>query len=321
MTPTSLPASYDMRSIMDGSNFIYSSTSKPLSATLFGVYNQGQIGDCTANAGAGAMQFCQIRDVIAKLPTGAKVSTSNVIPFVPSRLFIYWNERLNSGGVSATKVDNGASMSDIIYALVNNGVCPETDWPETNYFSTKPLTIAFTDALKDVDMDVTAKISSPVTESSIISNVVATQITGAGTTLLTNIKAALYSNHPVLFGISVYSSFESTNADSTGVIPLPPTNDELLGGHALMFVGYNDNATYPSYTFNYTSNTNKPKTATQAPLTGYFTFRNSWGSGTGSNGWGNQGYGYIPYNYITNSTLTGNTSSAPEFYMVTKTSL
>jgi len=44
---------------------------------------------------------------------------------------------------------------------------------------------------------------------------------------------------------------------------------EVLGGHALVLVGYNDS-------------------------TSRFTFRNSWGAS-----WGDAGYGTIPYAYLT----------------------
>ena len=44
------------------------------------VYDQGQLGSCTANAIGGALQFDQMKQGLADV-------------FVPSRLFIYYNER------------------------------------------------------------------------------------------------------------------------------------------------------------------------------------------------------------------------------------
>jgi len=91
---------------------------------------------------------------------------------------------------------------------------------------------------------------------------------------LAHIKECLILNIPILIGVSVYNSFESTTANSTGVIPMPSSNESLLGGHCIVLVGYDDNS-------------------------GYFKFQNSWGKK-----WGDKGYGYLPYNYVTDSTLT-----------------
>ena len=44
------------------------------------VYDQGQLGSCTSNAIAGAIEFNQIK-------------AGNTAPFIPSRLFVYYNER------------------------------------------------------------------------------------------------------------------------------------------------------------------------------------------------------------------------------------
>ena len=73
------------------------------------VYDQGQLGSCTANAIAGAFEFDQIKE---KLPD-----------FTPSRLFIYYNERVIEHDVQS---DNGAQIRDGIKSVASQGVCPET---------------------------------------------------------------------------------------------------------------------------------------------------------------------------------------------------
>jgi C1A family cysteine protease len=79
---------------------------------------------------------------------------------------------------------------------------------------------------------------------------------------------------PIQFGIEVYTSFESQTAAAQGIILCPdPTTEQLLGGHALVLVGYN----HPAQTL---------------------LFRNSWGTG-----WGQSGYATIPYAYITDPNL------------------
>jgi len=70
------------------------------------VYDQGQLGSCTANAIAGAIQFDEIRSGIA--PT-----------WTPSRLFIYYHERVVEGTVDT---DSGAQLRDGVKVIATNGV-------------------------------------------------------------------------------------------------------------------------------------------------------------------------------------------------------
>ena len=56
------------------------------------VYDQGQLGSCTANAIAAAIEFDRMRQ--------------NLQDFTPSRLFIYYNERAMEGSVAT---DSGAA--------------------------------------------------------------------------------------------------------------------------------------------------------------------------------------------------------------------
>src|SRR5215475_7686356 len=65
------------------------------------VYDQGQIGSCTANAIGAAHQFSQIKQKLTS-------------PFVPSRLFIYYNERSIE---HTTGSDSGAQIRDGMKAI------------------------------------------------------------------------------------------------------------------------------------------------------------------------------------------------------------
>ena len=76
------------------------------------VYDQGQLGSCTANGIAGAIEFDRKKQ---DLPD-----------FVPSRLFIYYNERVMEGTVAQ---DAGAQIRDGIKSVAKLGAPPETDWP------------------------------------------------------------------------------------------------------------------------------------------------------------------------------------------------
>ena len=76
------------------------------------VYNQGQIGSCTANAIAAAIEFDRKKQKLSD--------------FIPSRLFIYYNERSIEHSIP---LDNGAQIRDGIKSVAKEGACPETEWP------------------------------------------------------------------------------------------------------------------------------------------------------------------------------------------------
>src|SRR5204863_65916 len=79
------------------------------------IYDQGQLGSCTGNGIAGAIEFDQRKQ-------GTRA-------FTPSRLFIYYNERVIEGTV---KQDAGAQIRDGIKSVGTLGAPPETDWPTTS---------------------------------------------------------------------------------------------------------------------------------------------------------------------------------------------
>ena len=87
------------------------------------IYHQGQLGSCTGNAIACAIQFDRMKQ-------------KRTPDFVPSRLFIYYNERDMEGTV---KSDSGAQIRDGIKCVTKVGDCPETDWRyDIAKFATKP---------------------------------------------------------------------------------------------------------------------------------------------------------------------------------------
>lgn len=199
------------------------------------IYDQGKLGSCTANALAFAFEYDQI-----------KQKEEN--PFVPSRLFIYYNERLREG---STESDTGASLRDGIKTVHKKGVCKESEWPyDISQFTVKPPNVLYEEALNHRGIKY-RKVDQR----------------------LNQLKMALKTGYPIVFGVSVYESFESLDSYSTGVIPMPNIDEKQLGGHAIALVGFND-------------------TKRQ------FIFRNSWGKN-----WGINGYGYLPYNYVTDPNL------------------
>lgn len=78
------------------------------------VYNQGHLGSCTANSIGFAYEFNQMPDE----PGETK--------FIPSRLFIYYNERAMEKTITD---DAGAQIHDGIKSVMTTGVCPESIWP------------------------------------------------------------------------------------------------------------------------------------------------------------------------------------------------
>lgn len=176
-------------------------TSIDLTSKCPPVYDQGQLGSCTGNSIAGAIQFEQMKQ--------------NMNSFTPSRLFIYYNERVLEHTVNS---DSGAQIRDGMKVVAKLGAPPETDWPyDITKFADKPPASAFTDAAKN-------KVTSyqRVNRS------------------LSQFKGCLASGYPFVFGFTVYDSFESTTVAQTGHASMPLPNEQVAGGHAVMAVGYDD---------------------------------------------------------------------------------
>jgi len=165
------------------------------------VYDQGQLGSCTANAIAGALEF-------ERLKQGAP-------DWTPSRLFIYYNERWLEGSVAS---DSGAQLRDGIKSVATQGDCPETYWPyDVTQFATVPPPACYTDALK----------YKAVQYLSVAQD-------------LADMRACLAAGYPFVFGFTVYSSFESAAVAGTGQVPMPGWLERAVGGHAVLAVGYDD---------------------------------------------------------------------------------
>jgi C1A family cysteine protease len=164
------------------------------------VEDQGNLGSCTGNALAGAIEFLERKD--------------RVLFVDASRLFIYYNERAMEGTV---KSDSGAMIRDGIKTLKNIGVCSEMRWPYIiSKFSIKPGTACYKEALK-------RRITS---YHRILT--------------LDEMRVCLAEGFPFVFGFTVYESFESPEVAKTGIVPMPQPSERTLGGHAVVAVGYDD---------------------------------------------------------------------------------
>jgi len=195
------------------------------------IVDQGQLGSCTANAiASGLREYLELQ------------AGRSLIRL--SRLFLYWHEREMEGTVNE---DSGAFIRDGMKVLQTIGCAPEADYPyDIAKFMQSPSIQAEADAG-----------SYKISEYHRILNFEAMQ-------------SALAAGNPVVLGISVYSSFESEAVARTGKVPLPKQGEQLLGGHAVLAVGYK-----------------------KIGCTLYAIVRNSWGTG-----WGDQGYFYLPKKFF-----------------------
>ena len=165
------------------------------------VYDQGDLGSCTANAIAAAIEF--------------ERKAQSLSDFVPSRLFIYYNERVMEGDVGE---DAGAQIRDGIKSVATLGACSESEWPyDISKFTVKPPTNCYADALKDRVVQYSRVVQS-----------------------LSQMKTCLSLGFPFTFGFQVFSAFESKSVASTGIVPMPSKGARPIGGHAVLAVGYDD---------------------------------------------------------------------------------
>jgi C1A family cysteine protease len=193
------------------------------------------VHNCTANAIGGALQFDELKQKEAN-------------PFVPSRLFIYYNERVIEHTVNS---DSGARIRDGIKSVAKTGYCPETEWPyDISKFAVRPPAICYQDAKK----------YKALTYQRVLQNLI-------------QMKGGLAAGTPFVAGFSVYESIRNSEVERTGDIPLPQQDEALIGGHAILIVGYDE-------------------------AKRVFNLRNSWGEG-----WGDGGYGTLPYAYLTSRSL------------------
>jgi C1A family cysteine protease len=206
------------------------------------VYDQGGVGSCTANAIAAAFEFCLLKEGLEDV--------------MPSRLFIYYNERDVEGTVGT---DSGAMIRDGVKSVASLGVCSEDEWPydgtRTNRDGSwpaghrgaqRPSNECYQDALKSISTAYQRVVRD-----------------------LQQLKGCLADGFPFLLGFTVYSSFESEEVKRTGVMPMPDiANEDLMGGHAVLAVGYDD--------------------AEQR-----FLIRNSWGDDWGQGGYFTMPYQYL----------------------------
>lgn len=195
------------------------------------VVDQGELGSCTANAmGSGLREYLEIK---------------NQQVFVAlSRLYLYYHERLLEGTVNE---DSGAKIRDGMKVLKKRGICPEVLHPyDISKFTVAPSQEA-EDEAGEYKIGFYQRLNT-----------------------LIDVKRSIYEGYPVVLGMAVYESFESDSVAKTGIVPVPKNYEQVLGGHAMLIVGYK-----------------------KIKQTLHLIVRNSWGTD-----WGDKGYCYIPASFI-----------------------
>lgn len=162
-----------------------------------------------------------------------------------SPLFTYYLARESIGYV---QYDSGAYIRDAVKSLAKVGAARENDYLYYEVYQTfknRPSERAFKSAAS-------WKLGGYYLCNSLL-----------------DVKKAISSGFPVVGGFTCYSNIGQA---SGGAIPLPAGS--VIGGHAVMFMGYDDTLRRVK-------------------------FKNSWGPE-----WGDRGYGYLPYAFFERGLAT-----------------
>ncbi len=216
------------------------------------IENQGSIGACTAHAGVGLVEYFERRAF------GKHIDGSRLFLYKAARNLLHWTG------------DTGAFLRTTMGAMALFGVPPEEYWPYVvaNY-EIEPSAFCYAYAQNYQAINY-YRLDPPGTTP---------------TALLTQIKTYLAAGLPSMFGFTVYNSY--TQALTSGKIPFPTAGEKIVGGHAIVAIGYDDTMKI--------KNTNPGGVET----TGALLIINSWGTGLGA-----AGYGWLPYEYVLKAIAT-----------------
>jgi C1A family cysteine protease len=203
------------------------------------VEDQEALGSCTAHAGVALVEYYE------KKAAGEHLDASRLFLYKVTRNLLHWTG------------DTGAYLRTTMKAMRLFGVPPEEYYAyDVARFDDEPEAFLYAFAAN-------------------YKALVYTRLDLAGTDkddLLRQIKRLLRNGFPSMFGFTVYSSLYGAEQ---GRIPYPREGDKVVGGHAVVAVGYDNDLEI-------------------GEDTGALLIRNSWGTD-----WGEDGYGWLPYKYVT----------------------
>lgn len=211
------------------------------------IWDQGQLGSCTGNGVGAVLLFDAVKQGIL----GKEA--------ILSRLMIYWMERWMEGTLNE---DAGAEIRDGLKVVARYGSCLESgpdSWPyDITKFTQRPPDHCWTAALKFQALNY-----RPVPQNSV------------------SLRGCLAEGFPVVFGFTCYPELDEDQVANTGLLPMPGSGENPIGGHCVVLWGHDDERRL-------------------------YTVRNSWGTGWGARPEGAQqrGYFYMPYEYVHRSDLS-----------------
>lgn len=198
------------------------------------IEDQLHLGSCVGQAVVGAYEL-----MIRKLYIDQFIDLS--------RLFVYYNARALDNSVDE---DVGSYTRDGVKALHKWGVCSENIWPYLiDRFAESPSIAAYEDALTRTISNYYRLIT------------------------VDDMLQALNQEYPVVTSMNVYNTFYDLSIPGESLLKMPTEFDDIVGGHAVVFVGYDLN--------------NKT-----------FIVRNSFGES-----WGLNGYFFVPFEYVKNDFM------------------
>ena len=175
-----------------------------LRSKLPSCWDQSTIGSCTAHGISAALVFDEQYEHEAFI--------------MPSRLFIYYNEREMEGTVEE---DNGAEIRDGIKSVAAQGFADEKLWPyDVTKFKLKPSEEAYACGVQHKALTYMA----------------------LDNTKLDELRGCLAAGFPFVFGFTVYDSFEGSFVARSGILSMPKPHENMVGGHCVIAVGYDDHA-------------------------------------------------------------------------------
>lgn len=221
------------------------------------IRNQYSKGSCTGQMGA------EIRDLsYRKLYLFEKDKTVPPATFMSAADFVYLSNLLADGDLGQ---DAGSTIHQTFRTLNQKGACLESQDPYS-----------------------VTNVSTPPTPAQCAEALVYKLGPYHNLPGLLEIKLCIASGYSCGFGINVYESFEGLVLEKTGYMPMPKSNEQLLGGHAQHCLDYDDDIKFPDGNV------------------GGLLIQNSWGTdwGISAPGRSDRGCYWMPYAFVDGTNVT-----------------